>query len=588
MSRLPIATASLAWRAIVRMSTEHRRLALGAAITLIAATGLSLITAPVLGHIVDLVLEERPAGELSAPLSVLAVVAVGYAALSALGLVLVARFGEELLARLREEFVARALGLPLEQIEAAGSGDLTSRVTNDVTVISEGIRDALPEFLRAGLTIAGTVAGLAVLDWRFALAALLAAPVQILTVRAYLREAGPLYASQRVAAGDLQQQLLDSISGSRTVRAFGLAAARTAEVKARSQHTVELALRGVRLQTRFFGRLNLAEFVGLSAVLITGFLLVRADQVSVGTASAAALYFANLFNPINIALALIDEAQAAAASLARLVGVIDLPSPEVPAPAARVSARGVSERSAPAAIEVRALSFAYTAGHQVLHEIDLTVAAGERVALVGTSGAGKSTLAKLIAGVHTADAGAILLDGQDVRAPAAGGVRARVALITQEVHVFAGTLAADLRLARPGADDAALTGALAAVGADWVNLLPQALATEVGEGGRRLTVAQAQHLALARLVLADPPVAILDEATAEAGSAGARILELAADAALAGRTALVVAHRLTQAATADRVVVLRDGRIAEIGTHSELVTAGGPYARLWSAWSARR
>ncbi|MGQ0630151.1 MAG: ABC transporter ATP-binding protein [Sporichthyaceae bacterium] len=570
------------------MSAAHRGLAVGAAVTLIAATCLSLVTAPVLGHIVDLVLAERPAGDLTTPLSVLAGVAVGYAALSALGLVLIAKFGEELLARLREQFVARALGLPLEQIEAAGSGDLTSRVTNDVTVISEGIRDALPEFLRAGLTIVLTVAGLAVLDWRFALAALLAAPVQILTVRWYLREAGPLYATQRVAAGDLQQQLLDSVAGARTVRAFGLGTSRIALVQARSGHTVDLALRGVRLQTRFFARLNLAEYVGLSAVLVTGFLLVRADQVTVGTASAAALYFANLFNPINVALALIDEAQSAAASLARLVGVIDLPDPER-APSARPwISTPTPGAPAPPAIEVTDLGFAYLPGHPVLAEVDLRVAAGERVALVGTSGAGKTTLAKLIAGVHTPDGGAILLNGRDISALSTDEVRSRVALITQEVHVFAGTLAADLRLARPDADDATLTAALATVGADWVALLPGGLATEVGEGGRRLTVAQAQHLALARLVLADPPVAILDEATAEAGSAGARILERAADAALAGRTALVVAHRLTQAASADRVVVLERGRVVETGTHADLVAAGGPYARLWSAWAARR
>jgi len=162
-------------------------------------------------------------------------------------------------------------------------------------------------------------------------------------------------------------------------------------------------------------------------------------------------------------------------------------------------------------------------------------------------------------------------------------------LVTQEVHVFAGTLAEDLRLAAPEATDAELRAALDLVGAlGWAERLPDGLATEVGDGGHTLTIAEAQQLAFARLVLADPPVVILDEATAEAGSAGARVLEAAAEAALEGRTALVVAHRLTQAAAADRVVVLAEGRVAESGTHTELVAAGGRYAELWSAWSSQR
>jgi ATP-binding cassette, subfamily C, bacterial len=202
---------------------------------------------------------------------------------------------------------------------------------------------------------------------------------------------------------------------------------------------------------------------------------------------------------------------------------------------------------------------------------------------VGASGAGKTTLAKLIAGVHRPGTGAVHVGGV---APAAG---TDVVLVTQEVHVFAGTLAEDLRLAAPEATGAELRAALDRVGAlAWASRLPNGLDTEVGDGGHALTIAEAQQLAFARLVLADPPVVILDEATAEAGSAGARVLEAAAEAALEGRTALVVAHRLTQAAAADRVIVLSEGRVAESGTHAELVAAGGRYAALWSAWSSQR
>ncbi|MEA2268857.1 MAG: ATP-binding cassette, subfamily bacterial, partial [Solirubrobacteraceae bacterium] len=244
---------------------------------------------------------------------------------------------------------------------------------------------------------------------------------------------------------------------------------------------------------------------------------------------------------------------------------------------------------ADAAVSVRGARYAYVAGHEVLHGVDLELAAGQSVALVGVSGAGKTTLAKLVAGFLEPTAGDVRIGGVRLADLGPTALRRTVALVTQEVHVFAGPLEQDLRLARPGATDAALLDALDAVGAlQWAQALPAGLATVVGDGGHTLTPAQAQQLALARLMLADPPVAVLDEATAEAGSAGARLLDAAAQRALRGRTAIVVAHRLTQAAAADRIVVLDGGRVAEAGRHADLVSAGGVYARLWAAWSAAR
>jgi ATP-binding cassette subfamily C protein len=226
-------------------------------------------------------------------------------------------------------------------------------------------------------------------------------------------------------------------------------------------------------------------------------------------------------------------------------------------------------------LRLRGIRHAYVPGRDVLHDVDLTIAPGERVALVGLSGSGKTTLARLAAGVEPPQRGVV--EGPEAT------------LVAQEVHVFAGPLAADLRLAAPGASDAQLLEALQVVGArGWVEALPDGLATVVGDGGHRLNATQAQQLALARLVLADRPIAVLDEATAESGSAGARTLEAGARAALAGRTALVVAHRLAQAVESDRIVVLHDGRVVEEGRHEELVAAGGRYSELWDAWSASR
>lgn len=577
---LPTATARETLAALGALLHGHRLLAAAAAAVLVAGTAIGLLTAPLLGRVVDLVVEQRGTAALTLPMVLLLAVAVARGLATAVGNALVARLGETVLAGLREKFVARALHLPLDRVEQAGSGDLTSRVTGDVTVTTKAVRQALPEFSGALLTIVLTTAGLAVLDWRFLLAVLPVVPVHVLTVRWYMPRASRVYAAHRVASGALQHQLLDSIGGVRTVRAFRLGDAHSGLLRERSEAAVRLSLRGSRLVSGFFSRLNAAEFVGLACVLATGFVLVRDDAVSIGTATAAALYFHGLFNPLNAALFLIDEAQSAGASLARLVGVSQLPAEREP-----------DGRAVPVdgSVKVDALSHAYAPGHPVLHEVDLDVRSGERVALVGASGAGKTTLAKLIAGVHEPSGGVIVLGGVDTRELGPAGVRRAVTMISQEVHVFAGPLADDLRLARPSASDAEVRAALERVGAlEWAGALPQGVDTVVGEGGHRLTVTQAQQLALARLVLAGLPVAILDEATADAGSAGARVLERAAENALEGRTGLLVAHRLPQAAAADRIVVLDEGRVVESGTHAGLLAAGGRYAALWAAWSAGR
>ncbi|MBT0772272.1 ABC transporter ATP-binding protein [Kineosporia sp. J2-2] len=574
--RLPIATPARCRQMLRELVRPQRVPALSGVVVLVLATVAGLLSSPLLGRIVDVVATGGEPSGLVLPAAGIALVALVQGLLTPIGMAQLALAGESALAELRERFVEKALRLPAGDLERAGSGDLTSRVTNDVAKISEGVREAVPEFARSGLTVVLTLAALGVLDPRFLLVALLAAPVQALTVRWYLRRAGRVYAEQRVATGEQQQQLLETIGNARTVRAFRLTGRQLPRVAAASSRTVGRSLDGVVLQTGFFGRLNLAEFIGLSGVLVTGFVLVRTGEVSIGTASAAAFYFHGLFTPVNTALFLLDEAQSATASLARLVGVVDIPSPPV----------GSGPAITGASVTVEQVGHSYVDGHPVLTGVDLDIPAGHRVAVVGASGAGKSTLVKLIAGFHPPGSGTIRLGGADVTGLGPGTVRRTVALVTQEVHVFAGPLADDLRLARPGASPAELEAALDQVHAlDWVRRLPEGLNTVVGDGGHALTAAQAQQLALARLVLADPPVAILDEATAEAGSAGARVLESAAQRALSGRTALVVAHRLTQAASADRVVVMRAGRIDEHGTHDELVAAGGIYAGLWRAWS---
>ncbi|WP_238009487.1 ABC transporter ATP-binding protein [Dactylosporangium sp. AC04546] len=577
---LPIAGPRRTRAALRAMVLRHPLLAAGSAVTLLLAAALSLVTAPLLGRVVDLAAGGAGPGAITGPVLLLAASAVGQGGLAFAGLQLISRLGEVVLAAIRDEFVDHALRLPLERIEQGGAGDLTSRITEDVAMISVAVRGSFPEFVQSVLVIALTLVGLTALDWRFGAAALLAVPVQAGTARWYVRRSAPLYAQRRVAAGAEQQQLLDTIGGAQTVRAFGLRDEHLGHVADRVDRSIDLLYRVIRLQTRFFGRLNVAEAVGLSAVLATGFLLVNTGAASIGAASAAALYFANLFGPINTVLFLLDTLQSAHASLARLVGVTDLPAEQRPQPGA-VPADG--------AVKASGLRYAYRPGHPVLHDVDLDIPAGSTVALVGASGGGKTTLAKLLAGVHEPSGGSVHLGGVPLADLDAGALRRSVVLVSQESHVFAGTVADDLRLAAAGATDDDIDRALAAVGAqEWVAALPDGPRTVVGDGGHELTVVQAQQLALARVLLADPLVAILDEATADAGSSGARVLEAATARVLHGRTGVVVAHRLTQAAAADLVVVVDAGRIVESGPHADLVAAGGGYARLWAAWSAGR
>ncbi|GAA1280559.1 ABC transporter ATP-binding protein [Pseudonocardia aurantiaca] len=568
---LPIATQARTREALGGLLRPHRGLVAGTVAVLVTAAVAMLLVPPLIGRIVDAVIARGPAGIVDGLALGIVGALVARAVLAALGSALVARLGELVLAGLRERVVRRALDVPVADVERAGSGDLLQRVSGDIAVISEGVRRAVPMVVISVLDIGLTLVGLAVLDWRLALAGLVPLPVWVLITRWYVRTSGPLYAAERAAEGTRTQTLLVGVGGAATVRAFRRRSAQLARIDEHSAAAVTAAMRASTAQQRFGAVMNGAEMLGVLAILVTGFWLVRADAVSVGAATAAALYFLRLFDPIGITLFLLDEAQSAGAALARLVGVADMPAP--PAPPDPRTPRDASVR-------LSGVRHAYEGGAEVLHGVDLDIAPGERLAVVGASGAGKTTLGAVLAGVRTPTAGTVEIGGVPLAQIAE--LRRHVALVTQEVHVFAGTVADNLRLARPDASDAELAAALRTVGA------PLALTEVVGDGGDELSATRAQQLALARLVLADPAVAVLDEATAEAGSAGARALERAAAAALAGRTAVVIAHRLTQAAAADRIVVLDKGRIVEAGPHDELVRAGGRYAALWAAWERPR
>jgi ATP-binding cassette, subfamily C, bacterial len=577
---LPVADAREARRALGRALRPGWRGVLAAAATLVASVAAGLVVPPALGRVVDVADAGGPASDLTGPLVLLTLATLAQGALGSGGWALVVRVGEGALAALRESVLGHALRLPQAEVERGGTGDLVSRVSNDVDQVSRALREGVPEFLWSGLTVLLTVAGLAVLDWRFALAGLVSLPFYAWAARGYTVVAPPWYAAERRAEGLRSQQLVETLGGAATVQALLLGPRHLRRTAAASEAARRVGIGAADTTAWFFARIHLGEVSGTATVLLVGAWLVGDGAATLGEATAAALYFIRLYDPVGALVNLLDDVQSATASLRRLAGILLVP----------VDARDDVAAPATAVLELRGVRFAYDdgvhRGPEVLHGVDLRVAAGEHVALVGASGAGKTTLAALVAGVHDAQAGTVAVGGVDVARLPRDVLATHVTLISQEVHVFAGTLAEDLRLARPDASDADLRHALETVDArPWVDLLPAGLDTVVGSGGHELTPVQAQQVALARLALRDPAVAVLDEATAEAGSAGARVLEAAMARVLAGRTALLVAHRLSVATAADRVVVLDRGRVVEDGPPGELAGADGPFAALLRAAS---
>ncbi|MEV4031723.1 ABC transporter ATP-binding protein [Streptomyces umbrinus] len=564
---LPVASGRETVREVWRLSHGYRLRLAATGVLGIVSTGVDLIVPLAIGFLVGRV--QAGTADLATVLTVTVVMALSAvlgAAGTALTIVLATRVYHSILAALREELVSRAMTLPQHLVERAGTGDLISRSSDDVTAVADAAPAVIPVLTVTALTIVVSLGGLAALEWPYAAAFAVVLPVYVLAVRWYLRIGLGVHRAERTAMSARAQQILESQRGYATVLGFGLAEQRHRAVMTDSWRVAGQSLRARTVLSMLNARLNLGECLSLAAVLVVGFVLIDHNASTVGGATTAMLLVLRLLGPVNQLLLVIDTLQSALASLSRMIGVVTIAfgSSVVPAQAAST------------AVRLDEVSFRYGEGPRVLDDITLDIPSGQRVAVVGVSGAGKTTLAGVVAGTHLPEAGRVTRPS-------------RTAMITQEVHVFAGTLRDNLTLAAPGATDRDLHAALEATGAASVlDVLPDRLDTVVGVGGHPLTDAQAQQLALARLLLADADLVILDEATAEAGSAYAGQLDRAADAVLAGRTAVVVAHRLSQAATCDRIMVMERGRIIETGTHGELVDAGGVYAELWTAWEAAR
>jgi ABC-type multidrug transport system fused ATPase/permease subunit len=574
---LPVADGSRVRTVVGALLRRHRGRTAAVVVLFLAAAALGVVMPACLGRIVDAVASDAGLSVVSGWVAGAAVGAVGAVAVTLRATRVLTGLVQDLLAELREDVFASAMRLPVSTVDDGERADLLSRVTGDVDAVAEAGGNVAPTLLSAGFAIGVSAVALAAVDPWLALAGLASAPCYVLGTRAFLRRSRVVFRTVRIREASRSQAVLDAVDGAETLAAFAGTDHALERVRERATASIDAQIEGVRVANRLFRWINSGELVGLSAILATGFLLNLQGTITVGLVTTAALLFHRLFDPVGRLIFGLDDIQRATVGLARLVGVIDLAAassamPESPSPAGG-AADGVT---APPAIRVHDLTFRYPTTDRGIAEVTIDVPPGTTTALVGTSGSGKSTLARVVAGHHPPTSGRVLVDHTPY-------------YLSQELHHFRGSIADNLRLGAPDASRDEMVSALRAVGAEWAVTTLQDDPAADPTGSRPSPVpldeGRIQQLAVARAFLADPAIVILDEATADVGLHHRDAVEAAIAVLRTDRTALLIAHRLEQAATADRIAVFADGRIVQHGTHAELLASPGPYRESWLAHS---
>lgn len=573
--KLPVADARAVKAESLRLIRHHRGGLSKVVLLYVGSAAAGLVGPFILGNVVDAVVAGTTAGFIAS----MSLLMLGFLTVQAILRKFAVRagmvFGETVFAELREDFMAQVTSLPLSTVEKAGTGDLVSRTTNDVDSVSHTVRFGVPQVVVSVVTIIITLAAAVLTSPLLAIALLVGLPLLYPATRWYLKRSSAGYKAERESYAVVNGSITETIEGARTVDALSLGALRRNRIDESLNGSFRAERYTLWLRSVLFPVADTAFWLPVSAVLLWGGWLASVDAVTPGAVATVALFAVRLIDPVDLLIMWTDEIQLGAASLARIIGIKDVPSDRT-----ATDAKPVTED-----ILVAGARYAYRPGHDVLHGVDLQLRRGERLAMVGPSGAGKSTLGRLIAGIHPPTGGSVTVGGVPLVDRPLDALRREVALVTQEHHVFVGSLADNVRLGKDDASETEIEKALDDVGAlGWSRALPEGLNTEVGSGAFELTPAQAQEVALARLVLADPHTLVLDEATSLIDPQAARDLERSLSAVLEGRTVVAIAHRLHTAHDADRVAVVEDGNITELGSHDELLALNGSYASLWRSW----
>ena len=574
--QLPVADTATV-RTYAKRLIRHHRSQLVRMLSIYAfAAFMALIPAYIIGEITNFAADHHlTAQRITLYVSILFISSILGAGLSFLARRRSYLLGETVFAQLREEFLESVLGLPLIEVERAGTGDLLSRTTNDIEALSRTVRFAMPEWLVAIVQAVLTLIAMTIVSPLAAVASLVSLPILFFSTRYYLHYATPGYLRERMSYATMSGSVSETAEGARTVDAHRLGKRQSERIEGNIRESFYSEMYTLLMRLVWFPMVESAFALAVATTLAWSGWLALHHDITIGAATTVTLYVVQINDPIDRIVSWLDELQIGQTSLARLVGVSvvrdDRPT------------EGVEPSNE--TITMNDVRYAYRPGFDVLNGLSLTIRPGERLAIVGPSGAGKSTIGRLIAGIDAPRSGSVMVGDVALADMPLSMLRRHVALVTQEHHIFIGTVRENLALAKPEATDDEIIRALDAVDAlEWVEALPEGILTELGTTGYQVSPAQAQQVALARLVLSDPHTLVLDEATAMLDPRAARHLERSLVAVLRGRTVVAIAHRLHTAHDADRVCVVIDGTIAELGTHDELVALNGEYASLWSSW----
>ena len=574
------ASAREVWRETRPLVRPVQHLYFGAAVAVIVSTLITLAGPALVGYAIDHGIHKHDLHPVNIAALIILVLAVVKPFVVRAQTLLAATASERFLNRLRTTAFDKLQALPLGFFEQERTGVLVSRMTSDVQALDEFLREALVEVIGSGLQIVLTVLVLVYFSPTLAAVSLVALPVLIASSWAFHHGAGRAYHAIRDRVAETLTVLQEGLAGVRVVQAFRRERRTIEAYKPRSRAQIGAWRRASFVNIRLFTMIPLAQTVALVAVLLTASSMYRHGSISQGTIAAYVLYLVQLFDPIARFSEWLGEFRQGLAALGKVVGLIRTENAVEERP-------GAVELPADGALELRDVTFGYGGGTPVVKGVTLELEAGEHVALVGVTGAGKSTLAKLLTRQYDPQHGAITLGGIDLRDGKLDSLRRRIVMLPQEGHLFSGTIADNVRLAEPEASDDAVLHALGQIGArERFESLPDGIHTDVQSRGVRLSAGERQLVGIARVALADPAVIVLDEATSSLDPATEAAVERALAAVVEGRTVIIIAHRLSTAERADRVVVMDVGRVVEVASHEELVKQGERYARLWASWQA--